>query len=67
MVSALKQGIAVLKRELKIYKVVLDNGMLASKTKSTNVTRGETNIGTCVEFQKEFNAKFYLEYAKDEA
>ncbi|MBA0701739.1 hypothetical protein Goari_026892 [Gossypium aridum] len=35
--------------------------------RSTNVTRGEIEIGTWVEFQKEFNAQFYLEYAEDEA
>ncbi|KAG8502294.1 hypothetical protein CXB51_002075 [Gossypium anomalum] len=116
MVTALKEEINELKGELKIFKVAIGNGMLASKPKqqamdvpkpkafkgarsasevdnflwamdqyfratgieddatkvntvamSTDVRRGGTEIGTWEEFQKEFKAQFYLEYAENEA
>ncbi|MBA0765075.1 hypothetical protein Gotri_014335, partial [Gossypium trilobum] len=67
MVTALKEEINELKRELKIFKAVVGNGMLASKPKqeamdvpkpkafkgarSTDVRCGGTEIRTWEEFQ----------------
>ncbi|KAK5793978.1 hypothetical protein PVK06_035165 [Gossypium arboreum] len=44
-----------------------DVALLWWRHKSTNVRRGETEIGTWKDFQKEFKAQFYPEYAEDKA
>ncbi|KAK5772278.1 hypothetical protein PVK06_048559 [Gossypium arboreum] len=71
MMMAPKEEIVDLKGELTIYKAPLGNGVFfeAPKpnvdvpkpkefrgTRSTDVRRGETGIGTYEEFQKEFKA-----------
>ncbi|KAH1063450.1 hypothetical protein J1N35_028437 [Gossypium stocksii] len=83
MLMSLKEEIAELKGELTIYKAALSNRGLANiapkpnvdipkpkefkGTRSIDVRRGGTEIGSWEDLQCEFKAQFYQEYAKDEA
>ncbi|MBA0630105.1 hypothetical protein Godav_002234 [Gossypium davidsonii] len=65
MVLAMKKEIEELKGELAIYKVVLSNGMLFSR--SIDEKRGGNAIGTWEEFQGELKKLFYLQYTEKDA